>query len=200
MKNFILSFIITIFGCSLASAQSQELRQAYNQVCRTIKEYKFTSEDAYEGHGDGKTTGIQFKVQNGELVFTFTDNFGHFSDPFFGYKQGSKKVSVSISDARFYMPSYGSYMSITAKERNLVNYSYKNQKEIIDGYEIHGSEGSLKKLMGELDTLLNLLREEDFNGTLTVGGQTSSKKGSTAPKNKPSNNSTKSKNVGKYVQ
>ena len=201
MYRILISLIVAICSCINVIAQSPELRTSYNQVCKTLKEYKFSSEDAHEGHPEGKTTGIQFKVQNGSLVFTFNDNFGHFSDPFFGNKQGSKTITVSISNARFYMPSYGSsYMSITAKERNQVDYTYKKQKEIIDGYQLYGSEGSLKKLMSELESLLNLLREEDFNGTLTPGGQSSSKKNSPASSknNKPTNQ--QSKKVGKYVQ
>ncbi len=184
------------------TAQSPELRASYNQVCKTLKEYKFSSKDAIERHGEGKTTGIQFKIHDDALVFTFTDNFGRFSDPFFGYKQGTKTIKVSISNARFYLPSGGSYMSITAKERNQVEYTYKKQKEIIDGYQIYGSDGSLKKLMSELETFLNLLREEDFTGTLAPGGLTTSKKSSPAPSknNKPANNSNKANNVGKYVQ
>lgn len=200
MYRILISLIVAFCSFINVKAQSTELRTSYNQVCKTLKEYKFSSEDAHEGHPEGKTTGIQFKVQNGSLVFTFTDNFGHFSDPFFGNKQGSKTITVSISNARFYMPSYGSYMSITAKERDQVDYTYKKQKEIIDGYQIYGSEGSLKKLMSELESLLNLLREEEYNGTLTPGGQSSSKKSSPASSNnnKPTNN--QSKKVGKYVQ
>lgn len=194
--------LLTVAICSFfnVKAQSPELRASYNQVCKTLKEYKFSSEDAQGGHPEGKTTGIQFKIQNNSLVFTFTDNFGHFSDPFFGNKQGTKTVTVSISNARFYMPSYGSYMSVTAKDDGQVDYVYKKQKEIIDGYRIYGTEGSLKKLISELDNLLNLLREEDFNGTLVPGGQTNSKKTTSQKNNKPSNSSNKAKNVGKYVQ
>lgn len=199
MCKILVLLVVAICPFYNVKAQSPELRASYNQVCKTLKEYKFSSEDAHNGHPEGRTTGIQFKIQNNSLVFVFTDDFGHFADPFCENKQGTKTVTVSISNARFQITSWlSSYMSITAKEHGQVDYVYKKQKEIIDEYKIYGTKGTLEKLMSELDNLLNLLREEGFNGTLVPGGQTTSKK--TPQKSNNLSNGSNKKNVGKYVQ
>lgn len=192
--------LLLIIGCISALAQSPELKNAYQQVCKTLKEYKFSSEDVSSGGGNGQTKSITLSIKDGIFVFKFRDNYGAFADPFFGFKHGIKTIKVSIADARFYMPSYGSYVSITANDRNNVEFSYKKQKEIIDGYEIHGAEGSLKKLYEELNTLLSIAKEEEFSGTIGVSSETKSTKKSGKDRTKTANKPKSQKRIGKYVQ
>ena len=182
-------------------AQSPDLMKAYQQVCTTLKEYKFTSEDVSSGGGNGRTKTISFSIKDGVLVFSFNDNYGAFADPFFGFKHGIKTVKVPLSDARFYMPSYGgNSVSITANSKNGVEFTYKNKKEIIDGYKIYGSDGSVKKLYDELNQILSIAKQEDFNGS--IGASSSSKKSSKSHNGTNTKNTTTKtkKKVGKYVQ
>ena len=197
---FCLVFISTIFFNSLA--QTNELKEAYNNVCSTLSEYKFTSEDANRG-GRGKTTKIQLKTEGGYIIFTITDNFGNFADPFFGYKHGVKTIKVPINVARFYQPTSGNYVSITATERDKVEFTYKNKKEIIDGYQLFGTSGSVKKLVSDLDLLLAQLRNENFQGTLNGNTAVSNKNNKKAVYENKNNEETETKNktnIGKYVQ
>lgn len=184
----------------MAFSQSSELTTAYKQVCTTLKEYKFSSEDVATGGGNGRTKSISLSCQNGVFIFSFNDNYGSFSDPFFGFRHGTIVIKVPLTDARFYMPSYGSYLSITANDRNCVELTYKKQKEIVDGYHIHGSEGSLKKLYNELNELLAIAKEENFTGSLGVTSNNKTTRNTNQPKSKTQKPNKSKKNVGKYVQ
>lgn len=200
MKKVLYTSLLLILGCLSTFAQSTELKNAYQQVCKTLREYKFSSEDVSSGGGNGRTKSITLSIQDGTFVFKFNDNYGAFADPFFGFRHGIKTVKVPISDARFYMPSYGSYMSITANERNSVEFSYKKQKEIIDGYQIHGADGSLKKLYEELNTLLSTAKEEEFSGTIGATSGTKTSKKPVKNENTNGNKSEPQRKIGKYVQ
>lgn len=200
MKRIFFFCLLMIISHFCVFSQSPELTSAYKQVCTTLKEYKFTSNDVYSGGGNGRTKSISLSCQNGVLIFSFNDNYGAFSDPFFGHRHGIITIKVALADARFYMPSYGSYMSITDNDRNGVELTYKKQKEIIDGYQIHGSEGSLKKLYNELNELLSIAIKEDFTGSLGVASNNKTAKRPNQPNGKTQNTNKPKKNVGKYVQ
>lgn len=181
MKKVVITFYLILFYCSYLHAQSVELKQAFNAVCETIKDYKFISEDSNECGNIGKTLRIQFQVQKGSLIFIFNDDFGDFTDPIFGYRQGTKVIKVPIKDAKFEKSSYGSYLYITSINRENIELIYNDKLEIIPGYEIYGADGSLEKLKKELDDLLFFLKIENFNGTLIQRGK---RKSMTIPSSK----------------
>lgn len=158
-------------------AQSDTLRQAYKQVCNTLKEYKFVSEDAY---GDGKTVSITLKVQNGDFVFAINDDFRPFHDPFFGHRHGMKTLKVPYNDMTLGDNWLGDCVSLRSKIG--IELTYKGKKELIECYEIHGEKLTLQKLAKELQLLQSIAINEDFKGTLG-GGSTSQKKSTqkTAP-------------------
>ena len=193
----------------VCQAQSQELRDAYNQVVSTLKQYKFQSEDVYDSHMEeyAKTKSITVKLQGGYFIFTFNDSFGTFSDPFFGFRHGIKTIKVPIADVKFEDGRYGDYLTISGKDG--IEFSFKSQKEILREYRIRGAELSIKKLVNELKELQNVAQAEEFNGTLGGGstskGSSSKKNKSTKQSNKKTGNkstskSSKSKKVGKYVE
>lgn len=211
--NFFKRIVICILMlsvCVVSRAQSQELRNAYSNVVKTLNEYRFQSEDVREAGGDfGKSKSITVKLQGGFFIFTFNDSFAPFTDPIHGFRHGVKSIKVSIEDARFEEPRYSSGDYLTISGNNGVEFNFKNKKEILKGYKIGGAELSIKKLLGELNELLSLARDEEFKGTL--GGSSASKgssskknnsskksKGSTGKKTTPK--SSKSKKVGKYVE
>ena len=207
-KRVSLLFFMLTF-CIVCQAQSQELRDAYNQVVNTLKQYKFQSEDVYDSHMEeyAKTKSITVKLQGGYFIFTFNDSFGTFSDPFFGFRHGIKTIKVAIAEVEFEAGRYDSYLTISGKDG--IDFSFKNQKEILREYRIRGAELSIKKLLNELKELQNIAQVEEFKGTLG-GGSTS--KGSSGKKNnsskkskgstskKATSKSSKSKKVGKYVE
>lgn len=205
MKRLIFLFISFIMTWNSGDAQSLELKNAYIQVCKTLKEYKFISEDVYSTQSHGQTKSITLKVQNGTLVFLINDDYGAFADPFFGFKHGIKSIKIPLADALclFYQPSYSKYLWITSNQKNSVEFIYRKQKELIDGYQIHGTVGSLRKLYDELNKFLTLAEEEEFNGSLGVSYvQKTTKKykkpaKNSAKKNKESKYHNK---IGKYVQ
>ena len=186
-------------------AQSLELKNAYIQVCKTLKEYKFISEDVYSTQSHGQTKSITLKVQNGTLVFLINDDYGAFADPLFGFKHGIITIRIPLADALclFYQPSYSKYLWLTSNQKNSVEFISKNQKELIDGYQIHGTEGSLRKLYDELNKFLTLTEEEEFNGSLDVSSvqKTARKSKKTAKNNTRKKKESKYQNkIGKYVQ
>lgn len=186
-------------------AQSPELKNAYMQVCKTLKEYKFISEDVSSENDHGQTKSISLKVQNGTLVFSFNDDYGAFSDPFFRFKHGIITIRIPLADALclFYQPSYSKYLWLTSNQKNSVEFIYKNQKELIDGYQIHGTDGSLRKLYDELNIFLTLTEEEEFNGSLDVSSvqKTARKSKKTTKNNTRKKKESKYQNkIGKYVQ
>lgn len=156
-----------IFLPLLSHAQSDSLRTAYQQVCTTLKEYKFLSQDADDGNG--KTTSITLKVQQGNFVFAFVDDFGPFNDPFFGNRHGTKTIKVPVADAWFSVRSYHTY-DIKIGGRNGVELTYKGKKELLKEYEINGEDLSLRKLHIELTRLQEILLSEEYAGSLEPGG------------------------------
>lgn len=166
-----LSFL---FVATFCHAQSDSIKAAYQQVCTTLKEYKFLSKDAYDGHG--KTKSILLTLQNGHLVFTFNDDFSPYNDSFFGNKAGKKKISIPIEHATIYLGSWYSRLELSGT--NGIEMTYRGKKEILEKYTIHGEKLTLQKLEKELGTLLRVAIQENFQGTL--GWNSSSpKKGTT---------------------
>ena len=185
----ILSFIIIAL---MAHAQSLELTKAYSQVCSTLKDYKFQSEDVCNSHSsDDGTTSISFKLKDGNFIFTFYDDFGRYSDPFWGNTHGSKIITVPISSVKFEI-YWDKYLKISSAEG--IEYMYKSKKEILENYKIGGSILSLKKLMNELNTLVEIAKNENFNGVL---GRVNNK--SKYIQGNQTNTNNKS-TLGKYVQ
>ena len=199
MKKLILLMFI-LCSSAVCKAQSSELKAAYNQVVSTLKEYKFKSLEVYDNGADyASTRSITIKMQGGNIIVSFTDSFGAFSDPFFGNKQGTKTIKVPIKDAKIQISEWNDN-KIRFSSENGVEFSYKGKKELLEEYAICGEKLSCKKLLGELTTMLTLAQQEEFNGSLGLAVQ----KKNTSSKAKQNNTATKkpatTKSVGKYVQ
>ena len=180
-QHFLLMFILC--SSSVCKAQSPELKAAYNQVVSTLKEYKFKSLEVYDNGADyASTRSITIKMQGGNIIVTFTDNFGAFSDPFFGNKQGTKTIKVSIKDAKIQLGRWNDNKIMFSSE-NGVEFTYKGKKELLEEYAICGEKLSCKKLLGELTTMLTLAQEEEFNGSLGVVTQNKSTSSKTKQNN-----------------
>ena len=119
---------------------------------------------------------------NGFFGIIILDDFGEFAEPFFGFKHGYKLVFVPINNVEFY-PGY-SELQITTNNNEDILFIYDNQKELLDKYSICGKEGNVKKLKRELDNLISLAIEENFNGQIGVPTQSQPAKGKPKPKTK----------------
>lgn len=185
MKRILL-FIMELTITFVSSAQSDSLKAAYQQVCTTLKEYEYLSEDAHDDHG--KTTSITLKVQQGNFVFTFVDNFGSFNDPVFGFRHGAKTIKVPVSEAYFSADSYYHTNDIKIGGKNGIEMTYKGKKILLRKFEINGEDLSLRKLHKELIKLQETLLSENYTGSLGLGG-TSPKKSTpkATPKQKKKN-------------
>lgn len=164
MKRIIL-IVTSIIMPIVVQAQSDSLTQAYKQVCNTLKEYKFVSEDAIDG--DGKTVSITLKIQNGDFVFSFNDDFRPFDDPNFGHRHGIKTLKVPYNDVSFDL-----WYKMELRCEKGIELTYKGKKELIESYEIHGEKLTLQKLAKELQLLQSIAINEDFKGSL--GGSSTS--------------------------
>ena len=199
MKKLILLLFI-LCSSSVCKAQSPELKAAYNQVVSTLKEYKFKSLEVYDNGADyASTRSITIKMQGGNIIVTFKDNFGAFSDPFFGNKQGTKTIKVSIKDAKIQLGRWNDNKIMFSSE-NGVEFTYKGKKELLEEYAICGEKLSCKKLLGELTTMLTLAQEEEFNGSLGVVTQNKRTSSKTKQNNAATKKPATTKSAGKYVQ
>ena len=199
MKKLILLLFI-LCSSSVCKAQSPELKAAYNQVVSTLKEYKFKSLEVYDNGEDyASTRSITIKMQGGNIIVTFKDNFGAFSDPCFGNKQGTKTIKVSIKDAKIQLGRWNDNKIMFSSE-NGVEFTYKGKKELLEEYAICGEKLSCKKLLGELTTMLTLAQEEEFNGSLGVVTQNKSTSSKTKQNNAATKKPATTKSAGKYVQ
>lgn len=179
MKKLILSATF-IISSMMIQAQSDSLIQAYKQVCKTLADYKFISQDASNDHG--KTISITLKVQNGDFVFSFNDDFRPFNDPHFGNRHGVKTLKAPYREMTF--DDGWSKMELQSNEG--IELTYKGKKELIKSYGIYGEELTLKKLAKELRLLQTIAVNEDFKGSL--GGSSSSSKKSTPKASAPQQN------------
>lgn len=170
MRKLILlaAFIISSM---MIQAQSDSLIHAYKQVCKTLTDYKFISQDASNDHG--KTISITLKVQNGDFVFSFNDDFRPFNDPRFGNRHGVKTLKARYSEMTF-DDTWSWYIELQSKEG--IELTYKGKKELIESYEVYGEKLTLKKLTKELRLLQTIAINEDFKGSLGGGNSSSSKK------------------------
>ena len=156
---------------------SGDIRTAYDNVVKTLKDYKFMTEDTWYY---GSTKAITLILQNGNFLFTFNDtgipyDFKHS----FG-RNGIKTVKIPFSSATFYQP-YNEGKLYLSSTNDDVEITWRGQKEIIKNYEIKGTELNIKKLQHELEILLTLAIEENFMGTLS-GISTSHRKSTTKAK------------------
>ena len=169
MKKFILLSILIVSSLGALKAQSTQLKEAFDQVNTTLKEYKFVSQDVNESGERGRTKSIQIMLGNGNLGVLILDDFGEFADPFFGYKHGYKLILAPINNVEFY--PYYSGLQIKTTNNEDVLFVYDDQKELIAKYSICGTEGNVKKLKRELDNLISLAIEENFNGQIGIPTQ-----------------------------
>lgn len=164
MKRVIFTSVLLIYT-ALGNAQSDSLRYAYNQVCKTLKEYKCSSQDVNDCGGYyAKTISIKFEIQQGAFLFTFNDDFCPFDDPAFGHRHGIKRIKIPINEME--LASALSYKAFWIKGKNGVEIAYKGQKEILTQYSICGENLSLKKLRDELQIVQKYVIEEGFTGNL----------------------------------
>ncbi len=162
MKHSILLFTLILYSV-IGNAQSDSLKSAYLQVCKTLKEYKYSSQDVASNGGDyAKTIYIKLEIQHGEFLFTFNDDFHPFEDAFYGDRHGIKRIKIPINESQFYY----NYRNLYIESENGVEMTYKGKKEILKQYAIHGEELSLKKLQKELLLLQKYAIEEGFIGNL----------------------------------
>lgn len=171
MKKLILS-VTFIISSMMIQAQSDSLIHAYKQVCKTLTDYKFTSQDV-SNHGDGKTISITLKVQNGDFVFSVNDDFRPFNDPFFKVRHGVKTLKAPYREM-FFDNSWSRYIYI--RSENGIELTYKGKKELIESYTIEGEKLTIQKLFKELQQLQTIVINEDFKGSLGGGSSSSSKK------------------------
>ncbi len=181
--------LIFILSQTMAFSQSAELKEAFNNVSRTLKDYKFKSEDTWKDGGDGTTISIKIQLKGGYIIFVIVDDFSPFNDSVFGFKPGTKILKAPISSIEFDI--YSSDLKIENEDG--IEYTYKNKKELLRNYRISGADLSVAKLTRELQELLSLAKKENFNGNLGVPSSSSN-----SSPNKNANNT--SKTVGKYVQ
>ena len=184
--------LILIISQTMAFSQSAELKDAFNNVSRTLKDYKFNSQDAGKiWQEDGRTISVKIQLKGGYIIFVIVDDFSPYNDSFFGNKPGTKILKAPISSIEFKKDRTFDELTITNKEG--LEYTYKNKKELLTSYELYGTTLTLEKLTKELQELISLAKEENFNGNLGVPNSSSN-----SASNKNANNT--SKTVGKYVQ
>ena len=155
---------------------SPRLVTAYNKVNKTLKEFRFNSEDA-NWYNSSYTKSITLKLQEGYFIFTFDD----VGVPSSG-RYGTKKLRTLIDHTYFWLPSDErmnicsiTYINEIIDENEI---TWRGRKEITDGYGVFGSKYTLKILFQEINELLEIATEENFQGTLG-GGNTTSKKPAT---------------------
>lgn len=142
---------------------SVEIKTAYNNVTNTLKEYSYRSGDTWH---EGNTKSITLKIQNGFFVFTFVDTGILYDSRHSFGRDGTKIVKVPISHVVFNNYDNQGVMNISSSTQDNIEIAWRGRKEIVDCYKIFGSESSIKKLRKELDALLIIAIEENFQGTL----------------------------------
>ena len=161
---------------------SVDIRTAYNNVVKTLKEYSFRSEDTWYY---GSTKAITLKLQNGNFVFTFNDTGISYDFKHSFGRDGIKTVKIPFSSASFYQPYNEGKLNLSSTDDN-VEITWRGQKEIIKNYEIKGTELNIKKLQQELEILLSFAIEENFTGTLggvsTIHKKNTTRANSSMPK------------------
>ena len=173
MNKYFFTLLTILIVTSNCFGQSDSLKVAYKQVCATLNDYKFTSEDC---HYDGETLSITLKLQEESFVFTINDN-AHARGENGEARPGVKIITLPIKDATFNV-EYGSlyFRNIVYQENesgyyyksidNGIELSYKGKKEILEDYEFEGSKLTLEKLSHELYELKRLVLKENFTGSL----------------------------------
>ena len=141
---------------------SGDVRTAYDNVVKTLKEYNFMTEDTWYY---GSTKAITLKLQNGNFVFTFNDTGIPYDLRHSFGRDGIKTLKIPFSGATFYQPYNEGKLNLSSTNDD-VEITWRGQKEIIKNYEIKGTELNIKKLQHELEILLTLAIEENFKGTL----------------------------------
>jgi len=157
-----------------AVGPSSELKTAYNNVVKTMKEYRFNSEDTWY---NGETKSFTFIIQDGVIVITINDVGIHYDPKHSFGRDGKKIVKVPISHAYFYQP-YNEGKLVIGSSADNVEITWRGKKEIEEKYTIFGSKVPIKKLQEELEALLAIAVEENFKGTL--GGTSSEPKKTTS--------------------
>ena len=158
---------------SHTNSPSVDIKTAYANVVKTLKEYRFKSEDTWYV---GNTKSITLKLQGGCFVFTIND-IGISYDPNYSFgRDGIKTVKIPLLSASFYQPYNEGKLNLCSTDDN-VEITWRGRKEIISHYSIEGTESTVMKLQQELEVLLSLAIEENFMGTL--GGITKHRKATT---------------------
>lgn len=171
---------LTCWG--IGRSQSLQLKDAFDQVNRTLKEFKFYSQDVEASGDEGRTRNIQVVIMNGNFGILIFDDFGDFADPFFGFKHGNKALFVPLNNVSFGINS--SELIIRSDFEDDVLFIYDNQKEILNSYSLFGTEGNIRKLKRELEFLTTVAVEENFNEDLGIPSRQQSTKKKTKSKRK----------------
>lgn len=174
----LIYLLITSFICY---AQSPELKDCYNKVVSTLREYVFYSEDVHRFVYDMitpdmyQTKSLSLKISNGLFIISFDDAYKTKECYIYGAKPGEKTISVPINELKI---EYASTW-ITFSGTNGIEYIYNKKKELLRAYRLYASDLTTKKLYNELCLLQDKVISEQFNGKLgSVSEKTISSKSS----------------------
>lgn len=198
MKRIVLLILwgCVPFGCF---AQSMELKNCYNQVAHTLKEFKFQSEDVHKCNFECyQTKSISMRLTNGYFVFTLKDGYTGSGAYHPNAHPGVKTISILINEVTFKLSSTQKESWITISGTNGIEYNLNNKKELLDDYKLYASRLTMKKVFNELEALQNKASSEQFKGSL--GSSKSNNKTNSIINKTKSSSTQKTNNVGRYVQ
>lgn len=188
MKRIItfLTLIIASFTCN---AQSTALRNSFNELNKTFKNYEIKSQGVYDAHFfEGyytKSWSISYVYP--DLIITYVEGFkpgcGGGNTAPGKYKLVIPLSTTDIEQTETYDKS-NSYLYF--RNNSGITKTYNGRSEIIEKTYFYATKLTISKLYNELQDFKRQLQYDGFRGSLGIGNTQSnnSKKSTTQTKTK----------------
>ena len=163
-------FIFLICNPIICFAQSAELKDAFNQLSNTLKDYEFESDNVHSiNYEQYITKSIRISFKYPTLILAITEGYkswGWTSDE--KAKPGVHKIEIPINETSFEVLKgyYGNSAYLYISNPSGITYSINGKKELRESYEIWGSKLNVTKLCQELINLQSIVKTEKFVGSL----------------------------------
>lgn len=158
-------------------AQSVELKNAYQSLQNTFKQYKYQTNNVYNTHDED-----HYYAQNMSLTYKYPDLVLKFTEVEVdswhrSAKPGSYIISIPIATSSFEVKDTwdkNGYIEITNPSGLSMNY--KGQTELIERYYLYSTKLNAIKLCDDINKFKKILMTENYEGQLDKAAQSNQDK------------------------
>lgn len=164
MKFKVALFFVLISSSSFS--QNSELKDAFNQVNNTLKEYSFKSPNVFYAMWDQYITqSLCMTYESSNLIFYYTESLLNGSYSSRSYVQpGKYSIRIPIKSTTMKMEN----SRLVFHNEEGITKTYNGKKELVEEFFWGSTPLNIKKLYNKINKVISLINEGHYSGKLGI--------------------------------